>query len=107
MTDNAAKPVAWAALWSDGTIRFTALEEAVAKGGAFGQPIVPLYRQSQPLLTAREREEVSRAIRELESGISGYDNPYANTKRARAGVLRGLLERQECNDAVSFSCRHD
>lgn len=43
-------------------------------------------------LSDQEREEVERAIRELESGTAGYDNQFANTRRARANVLRGLLD---------------
>jgi hypothetical protein len=43
------------------------------------------------ILSDLERTEVERSISELESGIAGYDNQFANTRRERASVLRGLF----------------
>jgi hypothetical protein len=46
-------------------------------------------------ITDAERHEVSRAIEELLSGISGYVNEYADEMRRRAAVLCGLLEKHK------------
>ena len=70
-------------------------EHADAMAAPYGTKPIPLYKA--PILTAEECEEISRAIRELESGIAGYDNIYANNKRARANVLRELLKRLGAN----------
>lgn len=91
------KPVAWAVVYPNDEVAVIAFARGDADERASASDrIVPLYRHSQPTLTAAEREAVEVCAHAAENcnGFGGDPTrPAIYEGRQVAATLRGLLER--------------